>query len=281
MEKSDFESILPNMEGWQEPGDYCTPEGILMCGKCHTPKMAFVTVPGLFDNRPSPRPCKCLQEYREREEAERNRQIALERIDRLRKQGLTAAQYIDSTFALDDRADEKASNICTRYVAKWDEIKAKNIGLLLHGDVGGGKTFLASCIANALLDKGEAVIMTTIPALSMAMNANFGSERASILEHVRNVPLLILDDVGMSRNTAAALESAYDIVNTRYKEKKPLVITTNLTMTAIRDEKETNLRRIYDRIIEMCSPVKVAGIERRKNIARNKMQEMTRLLDGE
>ena len=274
MEKPDLESILPNMEGWQAPGDYCTPEGILMCGKCHAPKMAFVTVPGLFNNRPSPRRCKCLQGQMEREEAERLRQIAFERIERMRKQGLTEAQYIDSTFAIDDRADKKAGNICRKYVANWEEIKSKNIGLLLHGDVGGGKTFFASCIANALIDKGEAVIMTTIPALSMAMNANFGSERASILEHVSNVPLLILDDVGMSRNTAAALESAYDIVNTRYKAKKPLIITTNLTMTAIRDEKETKLRRIYDRIIEMCSPVKVTGMERRKNIARNKLQEL-------
>ena len=281
MEKVDFESILPQMENWKEPGDYYSPENILMCGKCNTPKMALVTIPGLFENRPSPRPCKCAQERMQREDAERERQVALERIERLRKQGLTAAQYIDSTFAMDDRADERASRICTRYVDKWEEIKAKNIGLLLHGDVGGGKTFLASCIANALLDKGEPVIMTTIPALSMAMNANFGNERAFVLDNVRNIPLLILDDVGMSRNTATALENAYDVINTRYKAKKPLVITTNLTMLAIKDEKETNLRRIYDRIIEMCCPVKVTGLERRKNIARNKLQEMSRLLENE
>lgn len=113
------------------------------------------------------------------------------------------------------------------------------------------------------------------------MNANFGSQRAFVLDQVRNVPLLILDDVGMSRNTATALENAYDIVNTRYKAKRPLVITTNLTMAAIRDEKETHLRRIYDRIIEMCSPVKVEGIGHRKKIARAKMEQMQELLAAE
>lgn len=163
MQRIDLEKVLPAMEGWQEEGDYYTPENILMCGKCNTPKMAIVTVPGLFDNRPSPRRCKCMQEECEREEAESKRKAALERIDRLRKQGLTEAQYKDSTFAIDDRADEQASSYCRNYVEKWQEINAKNIGLLLHGDVGGGKTFLASCIANALLDKGEPVIMTTIP----------------------------------------------------------------------------------------------------------------------
>lgn len=278
MQRIDLESVLPSMEGWQKEGDYFSPEGILHCGKCHTPKMAIVTIPGLFENRPSPRPCKCAEERMKQEEAEYNRQIALERIERLKKQGLTSAQYMESNFSMDDRADEKASETCRRYVAKWDEIKAKNIGLLLHGDVGGGKTFFASCIANALLDKGVPVIMTTLPALSMAMNANFGSERAFILDNVKNVPLLILDDVGMSRNTPTALENAYDVINTRYKAKKPLIITTNLTMAAMRDEKETNLQRIYDRLIEMCYPQKVAGMERRKNIAKRKYDEMQQLL---
>ena len=281
MEKINFGSILPQMEGWKEEGDYYNPENVLMCGKCNTPKMAYETIPGFFENRPSPRPCKCAQERMQQEDAERERQAALERINRLRKQGMTSAQYADSTFASDDRADEKTSNICRRYVDKWDEINAKNIGLMLHGDVGGGKTFLASCIANALIDKGIPVIMTTIPALTMTMNANFGAERAFVLDNVRNVPLLILDDVGMTRNTPAALESAYDIINTRYKARKPLIITTNLTMLAIKEEKETNLRRIYDRITEMCCPVKVTGLERRKNIARNKLQEMSRLLDND
>lgn len=281
MEPINFESILPQMEGWKEEGDYYNHENVLMCGKCNTPKMAYVTIPGMFENRPALRPCKCENERLQREDAERERQAALERINRLRKQGMTSAQYADSTFATDDRADERTSNICRRYVDKWDEINAKNIGLMLHGDVGGGKTFLASCIANALIDKGIPVIMTTIPALSMTMNANFGAERAFVLDHVRNVPLLILDDVGMTRNTPAALEAAYDIINTRYKARKPLIITTNLTMLAIKDEKETNLRRIYDRITEMCCPVKVTGLERRKNIARNKLQEMSRLLDND
>lgn len=278
MQRINFDKILQAMEGWQEEGDYYTEANILMCGKCHTPKMEIVNVPGLFKERPSPRPCKCMQEHREREESEYRRRTALERIERLRKQGLTEAQYKDSTFAVDDRADEQASRYCRNYVDRWQEIKSRNIGLLLHGDVGGGKTFLASCIANALLDKGEPVIMTTIPALSMAMTANFGAQRAFVLDQVRNVPLLILDDVGMSRNTSAAMENAYDIVNTRYKAKKPLIITTNLTMTAIRDEKETYLRRIYDRLIEMCSPVKVSAVERRKKIAKEKMAQMQQLL---
>lgn len=279
MEQVNVLTVLPRVSDWQEEGDYFTQEGVLMCGKCNTPKMAFVTVPGLFENRPSPRNCRCEQARAEQKEAEYKRRIALENIERLRKQGLTSAQYMESKFSMDDHADEKASKICTKYVDKWEEIRSKNIGLMLYGDVGGGKTFYASCIANALIYKGEPVIMTTIPDLTTAMKANFGQERASILNHIRTVPLLILDDVGIAQNTATSLDYMYEIINTRYKAKRPLVITTNLTMRAIKDEKDTKVRRIYDRLIEMCTPVNVAGTERRKQIARTKYQEFSKILE--
>ena len=57
------------------------------------------------------------------------------------------------------------------------------------------------------------------------------------------------------------------------------MITTNLTMRAIKDEKDTKVRRIYDRLIEMCTPVNVAGTERRKQIARTKYQEFSKILE--
>lgn len=280
MDKALLEKILPRLEEWREDGDYITEEGVLMCGRCKTPKMAYMTVPGLFENRPSPRLCKCQQEQKAQEMAAINRRNALEQIDRLRRQGLTEAQYMESTFAQDDQADERTSKVCRQYAEKWEEMKAGNMGLMLHGDVGGGKTFFASCIANALLETGTPVLMTTIPALSMAMSENFGKERAYILDQVKNIPLLILDDVGMQRNTPVAMENAYDIINTRYKAKRPLIITTNLTMKAIRDEQEVQLRRIYNRLVEMCWPVKVEGIRRREAIARKKAGQIARILNA-
>ena len=47
-----------------------------------------------------------------------------------------------------------------RYVEQWKKVKAENLGLLLWGDVGTGKSFVAACIANALLDQGIPVLMT-------------------------------------------------------------------------------------------------------------------------
>lgn len=277
MQKISFENVIPWMEDWKEPGDYYNEEGILICGKCNTPKMAFVDIPGLFEHRPSPRQCDCVKAKAEREEAEYSRRRALEEIERLRKQGLTSAQYMESNFSMDNLHDEKATNTCKRYVEKWEQIKAENIGLMLHGNYGGGKTFYASCIANALLYKGEAVLMTTITDLALAMKANFGQDRTTILEYVQKVPLLILDDVGREETTF--LDLAYDIVNARYKAKKPLIITTNLTMKAIRDETTSRKCRIYDRLIEMCTPVRVEDAKQRQEIAREKYDKLQNILE--
>lgn len=281
---------LETADGYEE-GDYLNEEGLLMCGKCHTPKQRTLNLPDLADNkqwsnvpgqpalRISPRNCDCVRKRMEVEAAEQRKKSELEYSERLRKQGISDALYRESTFALDDGADEEASRICRSYVNHWGEMKQKNIGLLLHGDVAAGKTFLASCVANELINQGIAVIMTTIPNLEMAMNANFRQERQAILNDVKNVPLLVLDDVGMGRFTPTALEAFYDIIDTRSKAKKPLIITTNLTMAAIRDEKEMQLSRIYSRIVEMCCvPVKVSGTKRRNSNAREKREEALKIL---
>lgn len=276
MQKISFEKVIPWLEDWQEPGDYFNEEGLLICGKCNTAKMAFVDVPGLFDHRPSPRPCKCEQARREQEEAECARKRALEEVERLRKQGLTSAQYLESDFSMDNLHDENASNTCKRYVENWEKMKAENIGLMLHGNYGGGKTFFASCIANALLNKGVPVFMTTITDISLAMKANYGQDRIPILERVQKVPLLVLDDVG--REETAFLDYAYDIINTRLKAKKPLIITTNLTMKAIKEETSARKCRIYDRLVEMCVPVKVEDAKQRQEIARSKYETLQSIL---
>ena len=80
---------------------------------------------------------------------------------------------------------------------------------------------------------------------------------------------------------STALECAYDIVNERYKSQKPLIITTNLTMKEMKNEKELALKRIYSRLIELCTPVKVQGLQRREEKARVKMEQMRMILDGQ
>ena len=263
------------------PDDLTTEDGLRLCAVCGEKKQTWFEVAGLIPKSKVPCMCKCERDKREAEEAERKRQEMKIRIERYRHTCLADEQYKECIFSRDDGADPEASGRCRKYVEKWDKMAENNIGLLLWGDVGGGKTFLAGCIANALIDKDIPATMTTIPKLVAAMTKDFGAERGNVLYMVANAPLLVLDDVGTERNTEYSNEQVYEIINTRYKAKKPLIITTNLTMKAMKEEEDTTRKRIYDRLVEMCTPCKVSSTGRRQQAARSKMELMMQLFESE
>ena len=112
----------------------------------------------------------------------------------------------------------------------WEDAARKNIGLLLFGDVGTGKSFLAGCIANALLEQDVPVLMTNFPTILNRMTGLFGSDRADFLADLNAYDLLILDDLGAERGTEYALEQVFAVIDARYRSRKPLIVTTNLTL---------------------------------------------------
>ena len=81
--------------------------------------------------------------------------------------------------------------------------RAENIGYLFWGGVGTGKSYLAACIANALMEKEIAVRMTNFATIFNDLSASFEG-RNEYISRLCSYPLLILDDFGMERgrNTA-------------------------------------------------------------------------------
>lgn len=254
---------------------------VKICTVCGEPLELWIEVEAINRRSKIRRSCLCEREAYEKNQREAKKLEMAVWASEKRIKGLSDDQYRESTFAKDDGRDSHSSHVCRRYVEEWEAMRKGNFGLLLWGEVGGGKTFFASCIANALLDTGVEVMMTTIPNLYAAMTANYAKKRRSTLDKVRDAGLLILDDVGVGRMNSTALECAYDIVNERYKSQKPLIITTNLTMKEMKNEKELALKRIYSRLIELCTPVKVQGLQRREEKARVKMEQMRMILDGQ
>ena len=98
-----------------------------------------------------------------------------------------------------------------RYVEQWKKVKAENFGLLLWGDVGTGKFFVATCIANALLEQGIPVLMTNFSKILNQMGAMYSKERYRYIASFSNYSLLILDDLGIERSTEYALEQVYAV----------------------------------------------------------------------
>ena len=148
------------------------------------------------------------------------------------------------------------------YVEHWPEAFKKNVGLLLFGDVGTGKSFAAGCIANALLDQDIPVLMTNFPTILARLSGTFGAERADFLASLGDYDLLIIDDLGVKRGTEYALEQMFSIIDSRYRSGKPLIVlivTTNLKLDEIKHPPDLAHARIYDRILERCAPILFAG----------------------
>ena len=246
--------------------EYIAPsDGLIHCQKCDTPRQTVVRSP--FGGYIAPRcVCRCQQEEeRRRREAEERRQ-RMERIRRRKSQGLQDRYLYEYTFAHDNGENHVIAKVHA-YVDHWPEVFKRNIGLLLFGDVGTEKSFAAGCIANALLDRDIPVLMTNFPIILSHLCGTFGEERAAFLDSLGDYDLLIIDDLGVERNTEYAMEQMFSVVDSRYRSGKPLIVTTNLKLDELKHPPDLAHARIYDRILERCAPILFAGKNFRKDNA--------------
>jgi len=109
--------------------------------------------------------------------------------------------------------------------------------LVLLGGYGAGKTHLAAAIANYQVTLGHPVLFVVVSDLLDHLRAAFGpSSEIDLderLETIREVPLLILDDLGAHNSTPWAQEKLFQIINHRYNSRLPTVITTNQRLEEI------------------------------------------------
>lgn len=155
--------------------------------------------------------------------------------------------------------------------------QAKKEPVLLYGPVGTGKSYAAACIANELLNQKIPVIMTSfVKILQMIQDKQV--EESELIARLNNAKLLIIDDLGTERNTDYGLEKVYNVIDSRYLAGKPLILTTNLMLTDMKENMDTRYKRIYDRIFAMCFPHRVAGASWRMNQAADRYDEMRKRL---
>jgi DNA replication protein DnaC len=108
--------------------------------------------------------------------------------------------------------------------------------LLLMGGYGCGKTHLAAAIANFAVSLGVPALFITVPDLLDALRFAYDDPEATFeerFEDIRQAPLLVMDDFGTQNATSWAQEKLFQILNYRYINQLPLVITTNLPLDDI------------------------------------------------
>lgn len=255
--------------------EYLGEDGLIYCTKCRTPVQCRVNMLG--KERILPCVCRCRKEEMEREKKCQEEQKRQQKIRRLKAAGIQEKHLLDWRFEVAE--ENKDILMAKNYVANWKKVRAENLGLLLWGDVGTGKSFVAACIANALIEAGTPVLMTNFSKILNQMGAMYSDERYRYIASFSHFPLLIIDDLGIERNTEYALEQVYAVIDERYKSGLPVIITTNLTIAELRNPVDAAHARIYSRILEMCTPVHVSGSDRRRAISKSKQDIVKEVLD--
>lgn len=263
-----FNEENPTVEAIQKMLETCDASteyikgNMIYCQKCNEPRREWLSLIGGY----VPVMCSCMI-------AEQKKKDRLARIEKYRNTGFPDRGLQKCRFDHDDKKSKKASDMCRSYVRRFSEFKKAGKGLILFGGVGTGKTFLASCIANELIDNGVPCLVTNFARIINTIQGMYEGKQ-KYLDILNEFDLLVIDDLGIERNTEYVNELVYNIIDARYRSGKPMIITTNLKYSDLYHTEDTSKSRIYSRIIEMCLPVLVSGEDRRKN----KMQD-SRLMD--
>lgn len=212
------------------------------------------------------RPCECREQRLARG---RGRGVASVIPARYRGVSFDRPPVSDMARDLQTRHVVQASR---DYVDNLDRNLAEGLGLWLMGSTGTGKTTLAMLIASAALAAGKTVGVYFTPKLLTRIRQTYQeaeSENAytQFFERVTSVDLLYIDDLGSERHTDWVVEQLYAVVNERYENQRPLLVTSNAEGDVDKGQRQLEDQigqRTVSRLVEICGdPLPLFGEDRR------------------
>lgn len=274
-------------------GDYFVdePDGkrILYCGLCKTPKQKQANL-GKKGFRTFMVRCKCEDEKWRAEhadkiaEAERQKAKDAEdgkwaKIISLKKEAFPDERMYGWTFEKDDGLNKTLTKYAKGYARHFEEFEAENTGMLLYGDVGTGKTFTAACIINYIIEEYQRPCLLTSFSRICNQIWDLKEGKQTFIDGLNKFALLVIDDLGVERESQYMAEIVHNIIDTRYRAGRPIVVTTNLTGEQFKNPTNMDAKRIYSRLYEMCHPIEVKGIDRRAKQLANRMNRFKEIIE--
>ncbi len=156
---------------------------------------------------------------------------------------------------------KKIYNYCRKYA---ENFSLQSPSLLFIGKTGLGKTFLSSCIAKEIIDKGRSLVFGQLATfIRKVEDEHFGRADGNTLDKLTACDLLILDDLGSEFKTPFTESALYEIINARINLEKPTIISTNLTVSELN---KTYNERLISRITGCYVPIMFFGKDIRPQI---------------
>ena len=237
--------------------EYIGEDGLIYCKNCNEPRQYLeekdrhiLTNPmqyHLIQQKAHAKPCKCEEmgySDAERESADLKRLSLV--ADSVNDCFSSSKKNISARFETSDETENFKK--CELYANSFGDLKPG--GLLMHGKVGAGKSHLAACIANRVIENGFRAKFTSVSKVSGLITAEYGNVN-NVLENLCSYDLVVLDDLGIEREDAKICERLYLIVNELVDNDVALIVTTNMPISAFNDKSKPSYR-IYSRIKGAC-----------------------------
>jgi DNA replication protein DnaC len=121
--------------------------------------------------------------------------------------------------------------------------------------------------------------MTNFARLLNKLTDMYAGERNAYIDSFKRYPLMIIDDLGIERNSEFARDQVFSLIDSRYRSPLPMIVTTNLSLKKLKNPEDMARARIYDRVLERCMPIRVNDQNIRELNKEANLERMKRLLE--
>lgn len=198
--------------------------------------------------------CKADRERSEREAREAERQAALKaRIEQSLAQTAIPARFIGKTlesYRAETDGQRKALEVCRAFADNFDRHLKIGTSIIMSGMPGTGKSHLAGAILQAILPRHVGVYVTLMDLIRMLRDTwrrDSETTESQLLQRLQDVPLLVIDEIGVQYGTDGERAILFDVLDRRYRAMRPVILMTNLG----KDEFRAAIgERVFDRLTE-------------------------------
>jgi len=237
-----------------------------VCPHCGVPRKTATICPECATRLVAEEKAKQVERERQKRTARARRAVSASSMGKLLE---------DASFDKWEHRPELAKlyTDCRDYAKEWPKRKAQGKGLVLAGLNGTGKSYLAACIKREVEGQGDVVVFVSVPDLGGRIRATWDREKGApteqeVFDAMVDADLLVLDDLGAEAPRPVTEEQLYRIIDGRYRNKRPMVVTANVS------PQQFDARfgaRIADRLAEVCDLLVLNAKSYRKILAERGM----------